>query len=79
MQIKAGALFSFLFLSSPRKRNAKKKKICVGGSCQLDILPLENLLEVSLSPLAWTCDAVYKSMESSLAVFPLMAEFTSRL
>lgn len=48
----------------------QEKKICAGGSCQLDILPLENLLEVSLSPLAWTCDEVYESMESSHAGFP---------
>lgn len=54
--------------SSPRTRNAKE--YVWGGSCQLDILPLENLLEVSLSPLAWTCDAVYKNVESSLAIFP---------
>lgn len=66
VQIKARP---FIFLLLPKNKKCKKKKK-IRVRWKFGNLPLNYLLEVSLSPLAWTCDAVYERVESTHAISP---------
>lgn len=61
---------TFYFPSSPQEQEMQKKKKKIRVRWKFGNLPLNYLLEVSLSPLAWTCDAVYERVESTHAISP---------